>query len=87
MTSSTKLFLAVDDAAFGKSSYKHSENYVERTARVRVFSYCFLCFTMDLNFTVLKQQVKTYRDIHLRQTVPCPLYFRSWDGCHFLDPS
>lgn len=48
MTSSTKLFLAVDDAAFGKSSYKHSENYVERTARVRVFSYCFLCFTMDL---------------------------------------
>jgi len=33
MSSSTKLFSAIDDAASGKSSYKHSENYVERVAR------------------------------------------------------
>lgn len=40
MSSSNKLFPAVDDAAFGKSSYKHSENYIERLARVRIsFSY------------------------------------------------
>ena len=36
MSSSTKLFSAIDDAALGKSSFKHSENYVERVARVRV---------------------------------------------------
>jgi len=33
MSSSAKLFSAVDDAASGQSPYKHSENYVERLAR------------------------------------------------------
>ena len=43
MSSSAKLFSAVDDAASGKSSYKHSENYAERAARVRIF-FGFFCF-------------------------------------------
>ena len=46
MSSSTKLFAAVDDAALGKSSYKHSENYVERVARVR-HSHCFDISPLD----------------------------------------
>ena len=41
MSSSNKLFPAVDDAALGKSSYKYSENYVERGARVRNLTLLF----------------------------------------------
>jgi hypothetical protein len=33
--SSSSLFSAVEDASSGKSRYKHSENFVERLARVR----------------------------------------------------
>jgi len=33
LSSSVKLFSAVSDAALGKSSYKHSENFIERVAR------------------------------------------------------
>ncbi len=37
--SSSSLFTSVEDAASGKSSYKNSENFVERLARV-----CFRSF-------------------------------------------
>ena len=52
MSSHSKLFPAVDDAALGKSSYKHSENYIERGARVRIIVFYVVYRVADLLFII-----------------------------------
>jgi hypothetical protein len=51
--------------------------------------YCFyVCLSPWTDFVfkipVLEQQVKTIRDIHLRQTLPCSLYSLCWVVFRFV---